>query len=162
MQFHSESNEKLSDKAFSRLLTTSIFGLLFCIVCLCSTTYAWFVESVPNNGNKVNLSSECLLSVTVKDGGEVLLSDEGELWLSSGKVYTVTLLLPKDSASGYCTILAEGNKYYTDYIMRHSDDEPRTARFSLIAETDQTVEFVLHWGIYSCESNVADGVLIIP
>ena len=41
-----QNNEKLSDKAFARLALTSILGILVCIICLCSTTYAWFTGSV--------------------------------------------------------------------------------------------------------------------
>ena len=64
-----QNTEKLSDKAFARLALTSILGILVCIICLCSTTYAWFTGSVPNDNNKIQTADACLLSVSFyKDG----------------------------------------------------------------------------------------------
>ena len=66
-----QNNEKLSDKAFARLALTSILGILVCIICLCSTTYAWFTGSVQVNNNTLKAADTCLLSVSVyKDGAD--------------------------------------------------------------------------------------------
>ena len=66
-----QNNEKLSDKAFARLFLTSILGILVCIICLCSTTYAWFTGSVQVDSNKIQTADACLLSVSVyKDGAK--------------------------------------------------------------------------------------------
>ena len=66
-----QNNEKLSDKAFARLALTSILGILVCIICLCSTTYAWFTGSVQVDSNTLKAADACLLSVSVyKDGAE--------------------------------------------------------------------------------------------
>ena len=66
-----QNNEKLSDKAFARLVLTSILGILVCIICLCSTTYAWFTGSVQVDSNTFKAADACLLSVSVyKDGAD--------------------------------------------------------------------------------------------
>ena len=66
-----QNNEKLSDTAFARLAITSILGILVCIICLCSTTYAWFTGSVQVDSNTLKAADACLLSVSVyKDGAE--------------------------------------------------------------------------------------------
>ena len=66
-----QNNEKLSDKAFARLFLTSILGILVCIICLCSTTYAWFTGSVQVDSNKIQTADACLISVSVyKDGAD--------------------------------------------------------------------------------------------
>ena len=66
-----QNNKKLSDKAFARLALTSILGILICIICLCSTTYAWFTGSVQVDSNTLKAADACLLSVSVyKDGAE--------------------------------------------------------------------------------------------
>ena len=52
-----QNNEKLSDKAFARLVLTSILGILVCIICLCSTTYAWFSGSVQVDSNTLKAAS---------------------------------------------------------------------------------------------------------
>ena len=71
-----QNNEKLSDKAFARLALTSILGILVCIICLCSTTYAWFTGSVQVDNNTFKAADACLLSVSVyKDGAEKAIID---------------------------------------------------------------------------------------
>ena len=57
--------DKLTDKAFLRLAVTSILAILVCIVCLCSTTFAWFKDSAPSAANSIKTADECDLSVQV-------------------------------------------------------------------------------------------------
>ena len=162
MEQQKQNNEKLTDQAFSRLLTTSILGILACIVCLCSTTYAWFSDTAPSRGNEIKMAEECLLTVEVTDGDLVLSGIEEGVMLEAGVSYTVTLTLPANSSSGYCLVLVGDHSYYTDYIARHSDPAPQTRSFTLISETSQTVRFEIRWGIYAQESDVQDGILILP
>jgi uncharacterized membrane protein YdbT with pleckstrin-like domain len=49
----SPENVKLTDKAFSRLLITSVVAILFLVACLCSTTYAWFVQDISSGENLI-------------------------------------------------------------------------------------------------------------
>lgn len=154
-------NDKLTDKAFSRLVLTSIMGILVCMICLCSTTFAWFTDSAPSEGNEIKMSDECGLTVTVMQDGTPLDNIESGVELDSGVEYTVTLYLPSDTSSGYCLISAGGNTYYTDYILRNS--QPQTVTFKLKVETTQTVVFTPRWGIYNTyDSSVSNGELLIP
>ena len=162
MEEQNEKEEVLTDKAFSRMLLTSVLGILFCIVCLCSTTFAWFTDSAPSAQNEINVADECLLSVTVTESGEELENIESGVLLEAGKEYTVKLSLPSGSASGYCMIVAGDNTYYSDYIARHSETEPQTVVFTLTVGEDRTVVFKPHWGIYSKDADVVDGKLLIP
>lgn len=152
--------EKITDKAFSRLLVTSVLGILVCIACLCSTTWAWFTGSAGSTENEIKTASECLLTVTVTDSGETLADVENGVSLEEGVTYTVTLALPADSASGYCLIETAKRSYYTEYIARHeSGVETRT--FTLTVEETQRVTFTTRWGIYSCDCDVVGGTLHI-
>ena len=151
--------EKLTDKAFSRLVWTSIIGILICIACLCSSTYAWFTAETQSGGNEIKAATECLLTVTVvrESDGAVLENIEEGVVLDEDDLYTVTMTLPENSASGYFTITTEdGQVYYSDYIARHTDGQPRVIEFILNAETTQKVVFTKRWGIYAGDSNVID------
>lgn len=156
-----QNNEKLSDKAFARLVLTSILGILVCIICLCSTTYAWFTGSVQVNNNTLKAADACLISVSVyKDGAEGALAtvdtvNAAMLECEEG-TYTVTLTLPKESASGYLIITANGQDYYSDYLQRN-DENDQTLTFTLNVATVQTVTFTARWGIYSGECSVNNG-----
>ena len=93
----SKSDEKLTDKAFMRLAITSIAGILICIVCLCSSTYAWFSDSTPSGTNEIK-SSQCTLTVSVEaENANIIESGKQEftLELVRGDSYTVTLELPE-------------------------------------------------------------------
>ena len=152
-----QNNEKLSDKAFARLVLTSILGILVCIICLCSTTYAWFTGSVQVNNNTLKAADACLISVSVyKDGAEGALATvntENSATLECEGTYTVTLTLSKESASGYLIITANGQDYYSDYLQRN-DENDQTLTFTLNVATVQTVTFTARWGIYSGECSV--------
>lgn len=75
-------NEKITDKAFSSVLITSILGILVCIVCLCSTTFAWFSDNITSQQNLMLASGEGAISLTVeKDAVSNIsenLSDDAE------------------------------------------------------------------------------------
>ena len=157
------TNDRLTDKAFSRFLVTSILSILACIVCLCSTTYAWFSDNAPSNSNKIQTATECLLEVSViraNDMVEFTDVDKGII-LSPDEEYQVTLSLPASSSSGYCLISAGAAEYYTDYILRHDEELPKTVTFTLTVAEATNVTFTPRWGIYSGESSVIEGILNI-
>lgn len=159
-----QNKEKLSDRAFARLILTSFLSIAMCIICLCSTTWAWFSESVPSSNNEIKTAGECQLSVSVKEDGEnetQLDNIENGVELKEGASYTVTLSLPKGSASGYCIISTDTQKYYTDFIKRHDDEQAKMITFTLTVATTKKVYFTTHWGIYSGECSVQNGSLHI-
>lgn len=155
-----QNTEKLSDKAFARLALTSVLGILVCIVCLCSTTYAWFTGSVQGHNNKIQAADACLLSVSVyKDGAEEALATvntENPITLECEGTYTVTLMLPKESASGYLVLTVGGQEYYSDYLQRN-DESDGALTFTLNVTTVQNVTFTARWGIYSGDCHVKNG-----
>ena len=164
MKKQNNMTDKLTDKMFSRLALTSVLGIFVCIICLCSTTFAWFSDSAPSNNNEIKMAGECKLTVTLS-GGEVLEKIEGaedqfETELPAGE-YTVTLSLPADSASGYCVISTDNATYNTEYIARHSEAVEQTVSLTLTVETPQTVKLTRRWGIYADDSNTVSGSLTL-
>ena len=155
---------KVADKAFYRLIFTSFLAIFVCIVCLCSSTFAWFYDSAPSVGNSLKAMGECLLTVTVEQGDVSLPAEKfaAGIELEAGVEYTVTLSLPRDSASGYCLISADGRDFYSPYLTRHEDEEPTTVSFTLTVETTRVVKLTTRWGIYSRDCDVVDETLNIP
>ena len=155
-----QNNRKLSDKAFARLALTSILGILVCIICLCSTTYAWFMGSVQVDGGNFKAADECLLSVSVyKDGTEgslATVNTENPVTLECEGTYTVTLTLPKESASGYLVLTVDSQEYYSDYLQGNNEND-QTLTFTMNVATAKSVTFTARWGIYSGECHVRNG-----
>ena len=167
MKENKQKLENLSDKAFLRLIGTSLLGVLVCMVCLCSTTWAWFSDSAPSAQNEIKTASEFLLSVqVVPEGSDEAIDVSGTeeapgVALTAGN-YTVTMSLPKDSSSGYYVISVGAHTYLTDFIAHHDEPNPKTVTFTMTLGTDSEVVFTPRWGIYSDESDVTNGVLLIP
>ena len=154
-----QNTEKLSDKAFARMLLTSVLCVVLCLVCLCSTTYAWFSDSVQGNNNQIQAANACLLSVSVyKEGAEeavATVDTQNAVKLECEGTYTVTITLPKESASGYLVLTVGGQEYYSDYLQRN-DNTDQTLTFTLNVATVQHVTFTARWGIYSGKIHVSD------
>lgn len=161
-----EKFNNMTDKAFSRLVITSGLAILCCIICICSATWAWFTASVNSESNNIKTSAECLVELEVEKDGESLavvdIENEAELQLEEG-VYTLTLTLPGNSASGYALITIGEDKYYTDYIKSHDEDEKTLTLYINVGETEEPISATItaRWGIYSGESSFVDGELFI-
>ena len=153
--------EKLTDKAFSRLWIASILGILLSIVCLCSTTWAWFEADVSSSQNVIQ-SGEGLLAVTVtKD--QTQISDIEQKIVREVGTYTVTMTLPQDSASGYCVIYVGSDAYRSPYILRSQETE-QAITFSIVLEEPSELSIETRWGIYSDgEPDITEnGTLTLP
>ena len=163
MEEQTMTNEKLTDKAFLRLLIASISKILILMVCLCLTTYAWFTGSVPGIGVDANAIGECDLEICVYpvsgDGVGFEGLDSG-VWLEDGE-YLVELHLPAGSASSYCIIEAGGQAYFSDCLIGDSSSASQTVIFSLRLELPQVVTVTARCGIYTRSSDVVDGVITI-
>ena len=157
MEKVNKNENKITDKAFFRLMLTSILGILLCIACLCSTTYAWFTQDITHGGNTIQASGECLLTISLDDGTTVLDDVEGTVELEGGKTYLATLTLPKDSPSGYVKITAADKVYLSPFIARHNGDVPVSLSFNISVAETQSVKFETHWGIYSDNASVGVG-----
>lgn len=177
---HSENTDKLTEKSFLISIGTSIIGILICLVSLCSVTWAWFTGDVTSPNNEIKTAPQCLLQVTVSDDNAAFLgtisadntasSTNGEvvfpnlkLSLKPNVIYQVSVILPKDSGSGYCKIDANGESYYTDTLYTHENDTPSTITFQLTVTTDTDVTFTPRWGIYSGTADIVkEETLKIP
>ena len=152
--------EKLSsDKAFFRMITTSAISVIICLICLCSTSWAWFSGGIESSQNEIK-TGQCLLEVTVEKEGVALSEIETGVALEMGTEYKVTLALPKGSASGYCLMQANGKDYYSKAILRHEEEQAKTLSFTVKVKENTTVKFIARWGIYSGEVDVANGGIL--
>lgn len=152
-----ENTDKLTDKAFLRLIITSFLAIILCLVCLCSTTWAWFADDVTSTKNPLK-SGRCLLTITVADNGTVVKDANTEtVTLQQGITYSVTLSLPKDSASGYCIIQTDTNKYYSEYLTTHTNEEPKVLSFFVTVQEEKEVSFKTRWGIHTEVYKVLEG-----
>ena len=164
-----EKVDKLTDQAFIRLIITSVLAIVVCLVCLCSTTWAWFTESQTSAENSIK-SSSCMLQITVDDGIDgtdnvVRGFEDGagaNIQLVPGVVYKVKLEIPTDSASGYCIIKLVDNdgdetndiKKYSASVSNNGGSYARVLNFEMVAEEEVYISLIPCWGLYSGQVDI--------
>ena len=104
------------------------------------------------------MADECALEVTLTKDGVPVADIENGVVLEGE--YVLTLSLPANTASGYCVITVGGTAYYTDYLVR--SEQAQTVSFALKAEEEVAAVFTPRWGIYTRNSDVVNGELILP
>ena len=143
-----KNTDKLTDKAFSRMMLTSVLGILVCLVCLCSATWAWFTADVASSNNTL-MSGSFDLEVSVNDVKLERSTDRANVHtFEKAGLYTVTLKMTEDTTvtKGYCVITVNGKPYKTASI--NNVDGTNPFKFMLDVEEDgMTVKFTSAWGI---------------
>ncbi len=165
-----QNNKKITDKAFTRFVATSVFGILVCIACLCSSTFAWFTTTQDSSQNTITsgvFDHEIKIEITSAGSGETVELTDGDVQsctLDRGKSYVVTLT-PTDTTTvkGYCVIKLDGTAYNTDtYGMIDGTLEALTFTLTVPAgDGDAKVTFTPHWGI-AANKHVANGGTLTP
>ncbi len=100
---HSKKPEPQED-VIKALLLPSFLGIGLCAICLAGSTFAWFTGT-QSSGTSVILAADYNVSVTVlrKAGGSAL-SPDGDRYVLSQGVYTVTLTATGTAETGYCSV----------------------------------------------------------
>lgn len=96
--------EKVTEKCFRRILLSSALGILLCMTCLISTTWALFTATLVSEGNSIEVGT-FTASVTVSMGETAQISAESayEYQLATPGTYTVTIT-NVGTAKGYCLV----------------------------------------------------------
>lgn len=145
------TTEKLTEKAFSRLMLTGVLGILVCIVCLCSATWAWFNTSTSAGDNKLGSGIFALdVSVADESTAEVAIFKQKDgstlCTLSGAGRYNVTLTIAEKSTvtKGFCVLSAKGVRHSTAPIYNSGS---KSLTFTLNAdEPNLSIIFIPAWG----------------
>ena len=80
-------DEKISDRAFARVLISSICSILLCMICLVGTTWAWFIANTESHS--VMSIATITIDATLQQGeDEILAAEDGSYTLPAGN-YTL-------------------------------------------------------------------------
>lgn len=166
MKKQNNSTDKLTDKAFSRLMLTFVLGILVCIMCLCSATWAWFSADISSDSNTLGTGIFGLnVAITDANGTPVTISerDDGISVCTLGEAgqYTVTLTMTEDTTvtKGFCTMKVAEDSYQTASI---NIEETNPFVFTLDAAKDcMTVTFSPSWGLPASADVEYGGTLVI-
>lgn len=151
--------EKLTEKAFTQSITISVFGILLCIIALCSVTWAWFSEGVSSSTNSIQ-SATCDVSVAVTTEGADVVPVDGKYTFYKDKAYTIKLTATGTAKTAYCVLNIGGTNYYTVQIPTDAVTTENFITFTLQFTTDTpNVEIYTYWGTSSqSERDFANGL----
>ena len=156
---------KVSDKEFTRIMISSVFGIMLCVICLAGLTWAWFSGSVSSAANNITAASfNIQIDVNVK-GTKITVPHTVEngiysFYLENNKAYDVKIKAGGTATTGYCEVLFGKNVYHTIQIFNISDesnsgsilstDRPQEINFTVNAtESTLLLKIVPQWGSYA-------------
>lgn len=137
----------LSEKAFLHSISVSIMGMIFCMIALCSTTWAWFNDNTISSSNVIQ-SGNCDVTVSVTTDGATVLPTSGnteQYTFEKGKTYVISIT-SVGSSSSYCKLEFNGGEYYTQQMAR--TETGSTISFDLTFDENTDVKIRSRWGIY--------------
>ena len=68
---------KVTERIFTKVLLSSVCSILLCMVCLVSTTWAWFTVSIENQGNQIQIA-QVTTDITIEKNGSKVDIDPAE------------------------------------------------------------------------------------
>lgn len=155
---------KVSDKEFTRIMISSVFGIMLCVICLAGLTWAWFSGSVSSAANNITAASfNIQIDVKVK-GTEKTVPPTVEngiysFSLENNKAYDVKIKADGTATTGYCEVLFGENVYHTIQIFNISDesnsgsilstDRPHEITFTVNATDVTLLKIIPRWGSYA-------------
>ncbi|MBQ8496567.1 MAG: hypothetical protein IJ489_03820 [Clostridia bacterium] len=155
--------ENLSEKAFLQGIATCVFSIIFCLIALCSATWAWFRTDISSASNTIQTGTYTL-KIDIENVKPESSTDTTYIYELPTGTYRVGLSVePSSVGNGYCKIKVDDKYYYTANISASEESFSFTLDIRR-NETDASipVTFELCWGIYSGAADVtADGTLTI-
>ena len=172
--FYIPKHENVSDKSFTQILLSSVFGILLCGICLAGLTWAWFTSSITSTTNTIT-AADFSVGVEFKQNESVIepvIENESNK-LNSG-TYTVTVTASGSATTGYCKVelkLSDNNiKTYRTIQLYPAGGQgkPQSVDFTVNARQGLTLTITPQWGTFAntqSESLIGDtqnGLSSIP
>ena len=129
------TGQKVTEKQLRRVLISSICSILLCMSCLVSTTWAWFVVSIENTGNVIQIGTpEVRLTANGEsfESGKELPAGKNEILIQ----HTNELDDLQKKSTLYVTLSV--NNVVQGYVVLDSSNGYKT---SITIETDKSYPF---------------------
>ena len=144
--FYVPKYEKVSDVSFSRIIVSSVLGILLSIFCLAGLTWAWFSGSSSSAANSITAAE---FKVKVKINGSEITSADGKYTLNQTE-NTVTVTADGSATTGYCIVKFGGNTYHTIQIFKvPAEKKPQSVTFTVNSVVGAELEIIPQWGTYA-------------
>lgn len=115
--------KKVTEKIFGKVLLSSVCGILLCMACLVSTTWAWFAISVDNKDNEIQIAS-VTAEITVQnalDSSVVAPNAEDGSYLLDAGTYNLAIDL-ENTATGPDDLNRQPGDVYVAMTVTHGTE----------------------------------------
>ena len=169
--FYVPKYEKVSEKSLSRIMLSSVFGILLCGICLAGLTWAWFTGSVSSTANTITAAKFTVDISVIEEGATTPLSPTEEngayiYALDTDKTYTVTVKASGSATTGYCTVKLGSDTYHTIQLYyAGGEGKPKSVDFTVNASDGSPLVITPQWGTFGItagESLIGNGLSGIP
>ena len=162
MEELNKKTQKLTDKAFSRFVITSVIGILVCIGCLCSSTFAWFSANKQSASNTVvtgqfDIAQPIAVCEGVDGDVEFAFTELDGVWsceLPAGTYTVVLTSLEGSNVKGHCVVtVGDGAPMNTDAIIsaeiaeRDGMEQTDPFTFTITLGESATITLQPRWGM---------------
>lgn len=142
--------EKVTEKAFTRVLVFSVCSILLCMGCLVGATWAWFAADVESSDNVIAIATATVDTTVSRDGAAVEAAADGSYRLSAG-AYALQMKLNNNAADSQRALYVlmtvqqdgEAQRYYLTFQQGQTD---KTLDLT-VSGTDATVAFRVFWTV---------------
>ena len=158
--FYVPKYEKVSDVSFSRIIVSSVLGILLSIFCLAGLTWAWFSGSSSSAANSIT-AAEFKVKVTIN--GSEITSANGKYTLTQEQ-NQVIVTAAGSATTGYCKVNFGGDTYHTIQVFTvPAEAKPQSVTFTVNATAGAEFRITPQWGTFSNrteETLITDGRII--
>ena len=142
---------KPTDENILRLILPSIVGIIFCMICLAGTTWAWFSANIQTRPQTIKAANYDIEVSVKNETGNLVSTDQP---LEAGQAYQITLTArgTADKFGGYCIVEGGGKTLYSDTLL-----PGEKLNFTLAPDTTAVYTFTSEWGSHSGEADITEG-----
>ena len=110
---------KVTERIFTKVLLSSICSILLCMVCLVSTTWAWFTVSIENQGNQIQIAEVNTDIAIEKNGSKVDIDPAVGGYLLDAGQYDIQVKV-ENNAKGSDNLARPQNDVYVVMTVAHN------------------------------------------
>lgn len=146
--FSVPDKEKITDIVFSRVLISSVFGILLSMCCLVGTTWAWFVAGVESTDNVIEIATVTVDATLYQGEEEIAPAADGGYVLDEG-VYTAQLHVQNNATNTQRAVyvqvtITQKDSTTTRYLMFNNGIAERSIELQ-VDGASATVAFAALW-----------------
>lgn len=152
------TDKKITEAYFQKVLISSVLGILLCMVCLVSTTWALFSTEIVSENNAITMGSFTATTIVEPNAPATFSGDVSTFPLAGPGSYMFTIKPADGSTKGYCKISA----LYEDGTTAHlfvtetlslAENQVNSVMFTVTLNDESPVSIVItsFWGESSAE-----------